>query len=142
MTTTKNVPLWLLIIPVLLILIYSMLSWLAFGNAEFFYTSMEIPIPEHGFMLLSWGGKNTAIVVGLIIATLSRQKFPLLMMMAVLLTMQFGDINAGARTNVNVFITYIGLALVVLELILIGVTQRRTQEDAAPPLTPEEGQAA
>lgn len=127
MDIAKKVPLWLLIPPVLLILIYSMLSWLAFTDPIFFHESMTIPVPGHGFMLLSWGGKNTAIVVGLLLATLSRQLLPILIMMAVLLTMQFGDINAGARTNVNVFITYIGLALVALELVLIWVTQRGGQ---------------
>ncbi len=79
-------------------------------------------------MLLSWGGKNTAIVVGLLLAMLSRQRLPILIMMAVLLTMQFGDINAGMRTNVNVFITYIGLAFVLLQLILIGVIERNNQQ--------------
>ena len=127
MDSTKKLPLWLLVVPALLILIYSMLSWLAFADVEFVFTSMEIPVPEHGFMLISWDGKNTAIVVGLLLATLSRQRLPLLIMMAVLVTMQFGDIVAGARTNVNVFIIYIGLGLVVLELILIGLSQSRTK---------------
>ena len=93
---------------------------------------MTIPIPEHGFMLLSWGGKNTAIVVGLILAMVSRRLQTILIMMGVLLTMQFGDINAGARTNVNVFVTYIGMGFVIFELILVGVWQSRKANQAAP----------
>ncbi len=129
--STQKLPLWLLIVPTLLVLIYSMLSWLAFTDLEFFYTSMDIPIPEHGFMLLSWGGKNTAIVVGLILAILSRQLLPLLIMMVVLVTMQFGDINAGFQTNVNVFITFIGLGGVILEAILIWFWSSRSQQAIA-----------
>lgn len=52
----EPLPWWVLIPAVILVFIYSMLSWLAFTNPEFFYTSMTIPIPEYGFMLLSWGG--------------------------------------------------------------------------------------
>lgn len=125
LTDTEPLPWWVLVPAVILILIYSMLSWLAFTNAEFFYTSMTIPIPEHGFLLLSWGGKNTAMVVGLLLTALSRRRLPLLIMMGLFLTGQFGDINAGVRTNVNVFITYIGMAFVVLELILLSIYQAR-----------------
>ena len=131
LNSTEPLPLWLLVVPALLVLLYSMLSWLAFTDSGFFYTSMDIPIPEHGFMLLSWGGKNTAIVVGLLLALLSRRSRPLLIMLAVLLTMQFGDINAGFRTNVNVFITFIGLGGVILEGILLGVWQSRRQASVA-----------
>ncbi|MEM7029040.1 MAG: hypothetical protein AAF629_05565 [Chloroflexota bacterium] len=127
MDLTKKLPLWLLIVPTLLVLIYSMLSFIAFTDPISFHESMTIPVPEHGFMLLSWGGKNTAIVVGLILAILSRQQLPLLIMMAVLVTMQFGDINAGTRTNVNVFVTYIGLGGVILEMILYAYWRSREQ---------------
>ena len=127
MTHSHKLPILLLIVPILLVLLYSMLSWLAFTDPTFFFTSMEIPIPEHDFMLLSWGGKNTAIVVGLVLATLSRQRLPLWIMLAVLLTMQLGDINAGSRTNVNVFITFIGLAGVVIQAGLMAFTQFRQQ---------------
>lgn len=125
-TSTEKLPIWALIVPALLVALYTMLSWLAFTDPTFFYESMTIPIPEHGFMLLSWGGKNTAIVVGLALATLSRQRLPLWIMLAALLTMQFGDINAGAQTNVNVFITYIGLAGVVIEATILAYLHTRS----------------
>lgn len=59
----RPLPMWSLIPSVLLIAIYSMLSWLAFTNQTFFFEGMTIPIPEHFFMIWSWGGKNTAMVV-------------------------------------------------------------------------------
>lgn len=130
--STEKLPLPLLIVPVLLIAVYTMLSWLAFGDQSFFYSSMEIPVPEHGFLLLSWGGKNTAIVVALLLATLSRQRLPLWMMLAALLTMQFGDINAGFQTNVNVFVTYIGMTLVIIQAVLMALPQFRSQAVTSP----------
>lgn len=63
--------------------------------------------------------------MGLLLATLSRRRLPLVIMIAVFLTGQMGDINAGAQTNVNVFVTYIGMAFVVLELILSTIYQSR-----------------
>lgn len=110
-----------MICPWLLVIVYSFLSWLAFADPTTFYTSMNIPIPEHGFVLLSWGGKNTAIVVALILANLSRQRFPLIMMLTALLTMQFGDINAGIRTDVDVFVTFVGMGLVLIEAVLLAI---------------------
>lgn len=127
----EKLPIWLLIIPGLLVLLYAFLSWLAFAEPTFFYTSMEIPIPEHEFMLLSWGGKNTAIVVGLLLATLTRRLIPLVIMMGVLLTMQFGDINAGVRSGVDVFLTFVGLSCVVLEGILLSVWRYRKKATMA-----------
>ena len=126
LNSTERLPLWVLIPSVFIILVYSMLSFLAFTNPEFFYTSMTIPIPEHGFMLLSWGGKNTAMVMGILLATLGRRALPLVIMMGVFLTGQFGDINAGAQTNVNVFVTYIGMGFVILQLIILGLYASRT----------------
>lgn len=130
-TSNEKLPIWALIVPILLIALYTMLSWLAFTDPTFFYESMTIPIPEHGFMLLSWGGKNTAIVVALLLATISRQRLPLWIMLVALVTMQFGDINAGARTSVNVFITYIGLAMVVMEAGILVFAHNRSQATAA-----------
>ena len=126
LNSTERLPLWVLIPSVFIILVYSMLSFLAFTNPEFFYTSMTIPIPEHGFMLLSWGGKNTAMVMGILLATLGRRALPLVIMMGVFLTGQFGDINAGAQTNVNVFVTYIGMGFIILQLIILGLYASRT----------------
>ncbi|MEM9951098.1 MAG: hypothetical protein AAF846_05845 [Chloroflexota bacterium] len=133
-TSTEKLPLWALIVPALLVALYTMLSWLAFTDPTFFYESMEIPIPEHGFMLLSWGGKNGAIVVALLLATLSRQRLPIWIMLVALVTMQFGDINAGFQTNVNVFITYIGLTMVVIEAgLLVFAYNRQTNQTTLQP---------
>lgn len=126
-TFLKNdmLPLWTLIPSVFIILIYVMLSYLAFADQLFWYESMGIPIPEHDFLLLSWGGKNTAMVVSILLAVLSRQRLPILIAMAVFLTGQFGDINAGVQTGVNVFVTYIGMAFVVLQLVFLYLVERR-----------------
>ncbi|MEO0470339.1 MAG: hypothetical protein AAF206_12000 [Bacteroidota bacterium] len=111
----------LLVIPGLLILIYGLLSWLAFGDQAFFFESMDMPWPNHEFLIWSWGGKNTAILFGLILAILSRLRQSILIMMAVLFVMQWGDVNAGLRTNVNVFMTWIAMGLTILESLLLLV---------------------
>ncbi len=85
---------------------------------------MNIPVPEHGFLLLSWGGKNTAMLVALILGVLSRQRLPILIAMAVLLTGQLGDAYAGAQTGVDVFVTYIAMSLVAIQLVLMLVILR------------------
>ncbi len=58
-----------LIIPTLLVLIYGMLSFISLSDQTLFYESMDIPVPEHEFLLWSWGGKNTAILVSSSIAS-------------------------------------------------------------------------
>lgn len=125
LTSNSKVPLWVLIPSVLLLLIYLMLSYLAFVDPTFWYESMGIPVPEHGFLLLSWGGKNNAMVISLLLALISRQRLPLAIAMAVLFTGQMGDANAGAQTGVNVFVTYIALALVIVQLILMYASYNR-----------------
>lgn len=79
---------------------------------------MAMPYPNHDFLIWSWAGKNSAIVIGLLLSILSRRNLPLIIMMAVLLTMQLGDIYAGAKTGVNVFVTYMALSLVALTILL------------------------
>ena len=106
---------WMLILPGLLLFIYSFLSYLAFADQGFFFESMQMPKPNHDFLIWSWGGKNTAIVVGLAIAIISRQAQMLWLMLAVLFTMQWGDVNAGTRTGVDVFVTYLAMGLTLLQ---------------------------
>lgn len=122
---TKRLRPLMLIIPALLILIYGMLSYLAFFDQSFFYESMEIPTPEHEFLLWSWGGKNTAVLVGLIIATATRLRVVLVTLLTMLLVMQMGDVNAGAQSGTNVFITWIAFGLTVAELALLAWDRRR-----------------
>ena len=115
----KKISFGYLIIPFLLILLYGMLSYLAFFNQVFFFESMNMPIPNHDFLIWSWGGKNTAIVVALVGMTFLRSKQGLLVILLALIVMQLGDINAGLRTNVDVNLTYLGLALVLIEIVIL-----------------------
>ncbi len=108
-----------LVVPSLLVLIYGMLSYISLADQSFFYESMEIPVPENEFLLWSWGGKNSAMLAVLVLGIASRRALPVLIAMAMLLVGQFGDINAGAQSGVNVFITYIALALVLVQLGLL-----------------------
>ncbi|MEM9343223.1 MAG: hypothetical protein AAGA87_09270 [Pseudomonadota bacterium] len=112
-------PLWSLVPAILLVAIYTMLSWLAFRNQTFFFESMAIPIPEHFFMIWSWGGKNTAMVVVLLLSLISRRALPLVIACAMLLTGQIGDVNAGVRTNVNVFVTWIAFVLTCAQITML-----------------------
>ena len=121
----QRVGIGLLLIPALLILIYGYLSWLAFGDQTFFFESMNMPHPNHEFLIWSWGGKNTAIVVGLALAAFSRSRQSLYIMMAVLFVMQWGDVNAGLRTDVNVFVTWAAMSLTISEVILLSIFPRK-----------------
>lgn len=131
----RLLPIWALIPAALLVALNTMLSWLAFTNQTFFFESMTIPIPEHFFMIWSWGGKNTAMVVVLLLSLLSRRALPLGIACAMLLTGQMGDINAGLRTNVDVFITWIAFALTLgqIALLYVAITRKREAPDAAGP---------
>ena len=122
LTGNNKLPLWALIPSAVLLLIYLMLSYLAFADPGFWYESMGIPTPKHGFLLMSWGGKNNAMVISLLLGVLSRQRLPLAIAMAVLFTGQMGDALAGAQTGVNVFVTYIALTFVIIQLVLMYVS--------------------
>lgn len=110
----------LLAIPVLLILIYGMLSVISLGDQTFFYESMDIPVPDNEFLLWSWGGKNTAMLVVLIAGVATRLRAVVLTGLVMLLVGQAGDINAGAQSGTNVFITWIAFGLVVAQLALLA----------------------
>ena len=118
----RRLPVTHLVIPGLLVLIYGMLSYLAFADQDFFYDSMEIPVPSNEFLLWSWGGKNTAMLVALLAAVLTRRSLLMVVAMAVLVTGQMGDVNAGAQSGVNVFITWIAFGLVVAQTTLMATT--------------------
>ncbi|MEM7110929.1 MAG: hypothetical protein AAF614_00750 [Chloroflexota bacterium] len=121
----NKLPLWAFIPGLFLLLIYGMLSYLAFADPTFWYESMGIPTPEHGFLLLSWGGKNNAMFISLLLGLLSRQRLPVAIALAVLLTGQLGDSFAGAQTGVNVFVTYIGMGFVALQLVFMYLSHGR-----------------
>ena len=118
----RRLPVTHLVIPGLLVLIYGMLSYLAFVDQDFFYDSMEIPVPSNEFLLWSWGGKNTAMLVALLAGVLTRRSLLMVVAMAVLVTGQMGDVNAGAQSGVNVFITWIAFGLVVAQTTLMATT--------------------
>ncbi|MEM7337337.1 MAG: hypothetical protein AAF467_01750 [Actinomycetota bacterium] len=123
--TTRVLP-WPILAPAVpLIAIYTMLSYLAFGNQSFFYDSMDIPTPANEFLLWSWGGKNTAVLLGLVIATLTRFRFAMLASIAMLVLMQMGDVNAGAQSGTNVFVTWIAFGITMVQLALITLDWRR-----------------
>ena len=134
--TTKRLGWPLLVIPGLLILIYGMLSYLALADQTFFYDSMDIPTPEHEFLLWSWGGKNSAMLAVLVIATVTRLRVLVLTALAMLLVGQLGDINAGAQSGTNVFVTWIAFGLVVVESVLLW--RDRQNESPVAPTTSED----
>ena len=109
----------------LLIVIYAMLSFIGFFDQASFYDSMDIPVPSNEFLLYSWAGKNTAVLVGLVVATLTRLRVLVLTAIAMLFTMQMGDVNAGAQSGVNVFVTWIAFALTVAQLAIVLIGARR-----------------
>lgn len=115
----------LLVIPGLLVLIYGMLSVISLFDQTTFYESMDIPIPEHEFLLWSWGGKNTAMITVLVAGLVTRLRVVVMISLAMLLVGQLGDINAGAQSGTNVFITWIAFGLVVAESALLVWDHRR-----------------
>ena len=117
---------WALLAPsLLLIVIYTMLSFIGFFDQTSFYDSMDIPVPSNEFLLYSWAGKNTAVLLGLVIATVSRLRILVLTAIAMLFTMQMGDVNAGAQSGVNVFVTWIAFALTATQLAIVLLDARR-----------------
>ncbi|MEM9465368.1 MAG: hypothetical protein AAGA90_08330 [Actinomycetota bacterium] len=118
---------WPMLVPaVVLIAIYTMLSYIGFFDQASFYDSMDIPVPSNEFLLYSWAGKNTAVLLGLVIATVTRLRVLVLTAIAMLVTMQMGDVNAGAQSGVNVFVTWIAFALTVAQLAIVVIGARRT----------------
>lgn len=108
-----------LVIPGLLVLIYGMLSVISFFDQDGFYSSMDIPVPANEFLIWSWAGKNTAMLTILVIALVTRLRVMVYASLAMLLVGQAGDINAGAQSGTNVFITWIAFGLVVVQIGLL-----------------------
>jgi len=119
-------PWWILIIPVLLILLYGWLSWQAWFDPTWFYGSMKAT--EHGFLLFSWGGKNAAILVGLLLASIYRRKLPLVIALMTLIVAQLSDIFAGVKTDVTTSLSYVGLILVMIELFLLWLIEQEKKK--------------
>lgn len=122
---TKRLSWPMVAIPGVLVLIYGMLSFISLGDQSFFYESMEIPTPEHEFLLWSWGGKNTAMLAVIAAGFLSRLRLVVGLSLGMLLVGQLGDINAGAQSGTNVFITWIAFGLVVAQIALMELDRRR-----------------
>ncbi len=124
-TPARRLGLPLLIIPFLLVLIYGMLSFISLGDQTFFYDSMDIPIPDNEFLLWSWGGKNTAMLVVLLAGLVTRLRVVVVTGLVMLLVGQAGDINAGAQSGTNVFITWIAFGLVAAQFALLALDEWR-----------------
>ena len=118
------------VIPGLLVLIYGMLSFISLGDQDFFYESMEINVPDNEFLLWSWGGKNTAMLTVLLVATVTRLRVLLVTAMSVLFVGQMGDVNAGAQSGVNVFVTWIAFSLVVIQSVWMFFDWRAERREA------------
>ncbi len=104
-----------LIIPVLLVAIYSMLSYISLADQSTFFSSMDIPEPSNEFLIWSWGGKNSAMVAVLLAGVLTRVRLVVVISLVMLLVGQMGDVNAGAQSGTNVFVTWIAFGLVVAQ---------------------------
>lgn len=82
-----------------------------------------MPFPNHGFMHISWTGKTIAIWLVLLISVGTRKPSFLLLALVGVITQQIGDTIAGRATDVDVFITNIGLALSALSLAGIAASR-------------------
>ena len=111
----------------MLILIYGMLSVIALFDQDSFYSSMDIPVPANEFLIWSWAGKNTAMLTILVIALVTRLRVMVYASLAMLLVGQAGDINAGAQSGTNVFVTWIAFGLVVVQIGLLWWDARRSE---------------
>lgn len=120
---TKRLPLWALVAPILLVLLYGMLIFFSLTDQPGFYEAMGMPFPNHGFMHISWTGKTIAIWLVLLIAVGTRKPRFLLLALIGVIAQQIGDTVAGRATDVDVFITNIGLALSAVSL--AGIAARR-----------------
>ncbi|MEM7094993.1 MAG: hypothetical protein AAF567_18475 [Actinomycetota bacterium] len=129
--STKRLRPALLVIPAVLVLIYGMLSWISLGAQSTFFESMEIPQPENEFMIWSWGGKNSAMVAVLISVLVTRARLVAIVSLVMLLVGQVGDVNAGAQSGTNVFVTWIAFALVVAQACLLWWDHRTEAEHLA-----------
>ncbi len=125
---TRRLPLWALAAPALLVLLYGMLIFIALTDQPGFYDAMAMPLPNHGFMHISWTGKTVAIWLVLVIALGTRRSGFLLLALVGVVAQQIGDTIAGRTTNVDVFITSVGLALSALSLTGIAANRYLARE--------------
>lgn len=135
MLQTK-LPVWALLAPALLVFLYGFLIIVALGDQSNFYDAMNMPMPNHGFMHISWTGKTIAIWVMLAAAAVTRQAGLLLVALLGVVIQQIGDFTAAAMTGVDVNITRIGFALWVISIAAIGLavyrSRRQLSRHAAP----------
>ncbi len=139
---TDRIPRLFLLPTILLLAIYTMLSYVALADQNSFYDSMDIPVPANEFLLWSWGGKNTAVLLGLLIGFLTRYRISMLTAIAMLFVMQMGDVNAGAQSGTNVFVTWIAFGLTVLQLALILLAGAKESVGRSPSPSPSPAMAS
>ncbi|MEM9562838.1 MAG: hypothetical protein AAGA93_09490 [Actinomycetota bacterium] len=119
-----------LIIPALLVAIYGMLSYISLADQSTFFSSMDIPEPSNEFLIWSWGGKNSAMVAVLLAGVITRVRLVVVISLIMLLVGQMGDVNAGAQSGTNVFVTWIAFGLVVAQGALLLWDRSREQASA------------
>jgi|TARA_B110000285_G_C15056990_1_gene580126 hypothetical protein len=121
-----KLPIWVLIPPFLMIVIYAGLIFAAaFGEQTNFYDPMGMPLPNHQFMHISWTGKVVVMWSLLVFGTFSRSRAFLQIGVSVMFLQQTADLIAAFLTDVFVPITWIGLILSVISFIVIGLHIRR-----------------
>ena len=123
---TGRLPVWALIAPFFLVLLYGLLVFIALTDLPGFYDAMAMPFPNHGFMHISWTGKTIAIWLVLLVAVGTRRSAYLLLALIGVVTQQIGDTIAGITTNVDVFVTNIGLGLSALSLASVAASRYLT----------------
>jgi len=123
----RRLPIWALIAPALLVALYALLIFVSITDQVGFYDAMAMPFPNHGFMHISWTGKTMAIWTVLLISVATRRWDFILLGLVGVTIQQVGDTIAGQTTNVDVFVTNIGLALSLLSFgsIAFAVCRRR-----------------
>lgn len=122
-----RLPIWALIGPALLGILYGLLIYLAVTDRSGFYGAMEMPMPNHGFMHISWTGKTVAIWAMLVVAIGLRSRSLVLLALFGVMLQQLGDTLAGRATGVDVFVTQIGLLLNVASLLVLAIEFRRSK---------------
>lgn len=122
----EKLPIWVLIAPLLMIIVYAGLIYSAlFGAQTDFYEPMGLPLPNHQFMHVSWTGKVIVMWSLLVFGTFSRRSDFLLIGVSVMFLQQTADLIAAFSTDVFVPITWIGLILSVITFVLAGLHFRK-----------------
>jgi len=121
-----------MVIPVLLALATTMLSYIAVANPNLFYTAMGMSLPDDNFMTLSWAARNTAIAVALwLVILFFRTPQALLVALSAHFTMDILDLVVNFQTNTpTAFMAWIILGSEILMFVLLFrlMTNRKVEK--------------